>query len=664
MTIPETRTEAPRPCLAGWAAAAAALAAVALLGVRTVATSGVWIHLATGRAIAGGGIPRTDPLSFATAPDAPWINPHWLYDLVLYGLWLAGGPGLATVLHAAAGALAFALVAAAAGRRDDLPGIGLAFLLCGWVMAPQFTVSPVTAGLLFPAVFLLLLSRTAPVRRTGLALVPLQVLWTNMHPAFPLGPLMAILFAVEARRTAEAAAGGTRARRLAILAAALSAATLLNPYGFGLLRKAALLWTDPSASLMVEWISPFSADFSSAPTRAATGALLVALAAGFVTCGAPMPLAAAVLAGGSAFALIRAPGMAALCAILALPFLCLSCRGWARALTGLAPLRPLASGPGRSAAALLVMALSAASVAAVAGNSYYRTTGSASRFGLGVQDEMFPSEKVVALLQGPGAPGRCLNLSGDGGFLAWRLPGRKVFIDPRLELYGAAFFEGFAGALCGSDERWKALMSRWEPEGIVLSCAWPAAGVAVRHVMSQPDWALVYFDGTTALFVRRQSTFQALIEDRGLQVGGARALEESQKRFDERIGGFPRPAVPPRIVGAANVFLGLRRFAEAENLLRSLVRGVPALRTAPLNLGMALMELGRPEEALTHLEEASRRMPAQPLAWLWLGQSLERLGQEAQAQQAYGRAEAINPQMASAFRRSALGRGEPPAAEP
>jgi tetratricopeptide (TPR) repeat protein len=637
-------------------AAAAAFLAVILLGLRTVATSEVWMHLASGREIVASGIPRADPFSFASPPGVAWVNTTWLYDVVLWGLWRAGGPALATILHAVAAAAAFLLMAAAAGRRESLPGIGLAVLVCGWVLAPQFAVSPAVAALPFPALFFLLLSRGWRAWRGGLALVPLQVLWANMHPSFPLGPMMAALFAFQSYREGLAASPGedtsSRARSLAILAVLLAAVCLINPYGVALLRKAFRLWTDPSASLLVEWISPFSADFSAAPTKAATALLLVAAAAGFVLYGGTLPLAAGAMAGAAAFALIRSPRYSAFAAVLIFPFLCLSCRGWGRAIAARPFLRAWSHGGGRLAASGMILILSAVSVVAVAGNGYYARTGSAARCGLGVQRDLFPSQAVLALLTGPRSPERVLNLASDGGYLAWALPGRKVFIDPRLDLYGTAAFERLAGAICGNKKEWDALVSRWEPDAILLNCCWPAAGVAARHVMAQPDWALVYFDGTSAVFLRRQSRFLPTIEDRELQNAGVRMLEETQKQFGGRIGAMPGPPIPPSLIGAANVFLGIGRFSEAESILHTLIRGVPGLRTGPLHLGIALVELDRPAEALPHLMEASRRLPRNPLAWLWLAQALEESGRADESQVAFAKAEALDAAVARAFQRA------------
>ncbi|MFO0846746.1 MAG: hypothetical protein U0797_31015, partial [Gemmataceae bacterium] len=68
-----------------------------LLGSFPARNPDLWGHLAAGRALAGGGIDR--------------LGPTWLYDLVSYGVYLAGGgAGLVAVKAAAVAALGLLLL--------------------------------------------------------------------------------------------------------------------------------------------------------------------------------------------------------------------------------------------------------------------------------------------------------------------------------------------------------------------------------------------------------------------------------------------------------------------------------------------------------------------------------------------------------------------------
>src|SRR6185369_5060826 len=74
-----------------------------LLGAVAIRNSDVWMHLATGRAIAQGDYRiGVDPFGFSTA-DRVWVNHSWLFDLGLYELYKsAGGTGLAIARSAVA----------------------------------------------------------------------------------------------------------------------------------------------------------------------------------------------------------------------------------------------------------------------------------------------------------------------------------------------------------------------------------------------------------------------------------------------------------------------------------------------------------------------------------------------------------------------------------
>src|SRR5439155_5425963 len=106
--------------------------------------------------------------------------------------------------------------------------------------------------------------------------LPLQVVWANLHGGFLLGPMIvglaAIGEALEARLGHVTAAGdaarGTaaprpgEARRLGLLAAALVAASVLNPYGVRLLYFPFQLTGSGFMDEIYEWRPPFSSAYA------------------------------------------------------------------------------------------------------------------------------------------------------------------------------------------------------------------------------------------------------------------------------------------------------------------------------------------------------------------------------------------------------------------
>src|SRR6185295_826362 len=67
-----------------------ALVAGSIISFRSVYEADLFWHLAQGREVAAGHLVRTNLFSYV-APDYPQPYTGWLFDLILYGLWIAGG---------------------------------------------------------------------------------------------------------------------------------------------------------------------------------------------------------------------------------------------------------------------------------------------------------------------------------------------------------------------------------------------------------------------------------------------------------------------------------------------------------------------------------------------------------------------------------------------
>lgn len=649
----------PTPTRAPWLLLLSLLA-LAAFGIRTLSNSDFWIHLATGRLIAQNGLPKIDPFAYTTFADRTWVNPSWLYDLALYFMWRAGSAPVTILLHVAALVGGLALLLPAARRLGSDSAAAAALLLAAWLIAPMFSVSAIAWVILFLGIFLVSLSNGLPGWSGRVFLCGVQVVWTNMHSSFLLGPLLVVLFAAEAavtaRRQGADPAGGTRTLRSGLLLAGiLLALTCVNPYLFGLHRYALQAMTNPNLTVMLEWVSPFQTDFIPFVGRHASTVSLVAIAAGFIAVRGRLPLAYTVLAVVSAFLLVLSPRYFEFSAALALPFTALSLHGagaWLRERIG----RPSAATARPSLLPRIVIAaLALASVAAVASGYYYNRIGSASAPGLGVAPNLFPEKAAEVLLNRPDFPERSINMAMDGGYLAWKVPQRKIFTDTRGHVYGIGFYQGLARALLGPTEAWTNLVQRWQPEGVVLNCTWPGAGAATRRLLADNRWAMVYFDGTTVAMVTRTMAHSRLISDFEVQATGLRELEAAHRAYREEASGVLPARNPPSLIGAGAVDLALWRFREAETIYVNLVKGAPTMATAWLNLGICQHHRKAHAEAITTLKQATKLRPDGVLGWLWLGKSYQDVGDTAMAELAMKKARSINAAVAESFESGAQG---------
>jgi hypothetical protein len=178
--------------------------------------SDFFLHAATGRLIAHAQYQLGhDPFSYATG-GAYWVNPNWLYDLILYLIYEAGGEAVGGVILVIVKALMIAALAEVMVRAARQPGrslwvpaccVGLAVL----ALSPRVALQPVCVSYLFLGVTCWLLrlpgqrraraetAGAAPPRRPFLPfwfIPPLCLLWANLDGWFLLGPVTVALVLV------------------------------------------------------------------------------------------------------------------------------------------------------------------------------------------------------------------------------------------------------------------------------------------------------------------------------------------------------------------------------------------------------------------------------------------------------------------------------------
>jgi hypothetical protein len=171
------------------------LAIVMVASLRSSLLPDGWMALVSGREIAAHGLPSHETLT-VWAHGRRWVDQQWLAQLLLYGLWRGGGLKLALFVHAALSVGAFAAAAVLARRLGASPRsttwISLPVLVTFYpgasVMRSQSFVYP-----LFVAVFWLLVTDARKPSRRVFAVLPLLVVWANLHGSVLLGAALVSL---------------------------------------------------------------------------------------------------------------------------------------------------------------------------------------------------------------------------------------------------------------------------------------------------------------------------------------------------------------------------------------------------------------------------------------------------------------------------------------
>ncbi|HSE96173.1 MAG TPA: hypothetical protein VLD61_09780 [Methylomirabilota bacterium] len=484
---------------AGRAGVALGFLGIALLMVYPVKDPDLWWLLASGQyMVEHRTFLTTDPFS-ASSRGATWINHAWGFQLILYTVYRAGGTTGLILLQVAFALLTFGLLYRQVVREGGSRGWGLLVVGLGalatrgfWEPRPQL----VTYFLL--AVFWIILRDYVQGRRDRLGwLIPLTVLWINLHAGFAIGLILVGLTTLAEGLAAltrdPAARGFGRPIRLAAIGLASGAAALLNPFHLhAVLFPFQVLSERVAQAVIIEWASP---PFSHPQVRLIEGLLLLTLV---------LLLASPRRAGWPDVVVLVVATHLAVHATRNLPlFVLLLIPVLGRLLDETVTVATPALGAlGRLGRSRPVLAVGAVAVLAVAaGLTAPADLRRELTPRLGLAPDMFP-EGAVAFLAGAGREGGVFNDYFWGGYLIWRLyPAYPVWVDGRAAVHGPTRLLEYVEV----DEvrpRWRETLER-TGMGLVLVRARSRLASVLR---ASPEWEVLYHDHVAVVLGRRRAT--------------------------------------------------------------------------------------------------------------------------------------------------------------
>ncbi len=652
------------------------LAAAFALGTTKLEDPDAWTHLAMGREIVRlGTLPASEPFTFPSA-GMPFYHMESLFAVVLYLSYAAAGVTGIILLKAALAALLMFILwkdsglprTGAGGHQPTALMIRMAVLLgCLVMIRPRLVERPDLALMVFLSFTIYALNAYLYEGRRYLYwLVPLQIVWANVHPSVLVGmvPFVAFLAGGGALRLfnrwwgCEVAAppSTTQLKTVSAVFAGVLGASLINPYGLEALtlavRFATMTW---HKQYIVELLPPsLTAQPGPFIVTALVGAVIIATAR-------RVPLSTVLLVAPFAVLALSARRFSVLLAVVAAPVL-------ARNFVAFAEW--LASGAGRRLIPTLSAgtALAAAGVTALALLNTGPFADARKLPGFGVNDLFLP-ERALRYLDSIGVEGRVFNTFHWGGYLAWRdFPRRLPIIDGRGYVEPDLLWElRFARQNAALLEQ---LHNRYGFDVAVL--AYPPRDRAEPEAFASPQWALVYWDDVALVYLRRSARLAAHIErdeyrhvdpakgpEALLAVGsdGAGPVEAEIRRslsgapssighmllgfvklraraYDEAIEEFNRVRGYSSVVDAAQG-LAMAHWHKGDLATAAVhyTRVVQAYPTAMMryNLALALTHLGKDAEAVGHLERARQSDPQFAPVYPALSAAYRRLGQGGRA---------------------------------
>jgi hypothetical protein len=610
------------------------------VGLQKIRTFDYWWHLRTGALIAETGtVPTADVYTY-TVPGTPWIDIHWLFQLGLHAVYSLGGhPGVVVGKVVFVCALLAAL--STVGWRRNRPVVtAIALSLMLLVVGDRIMPRPELPSFLLLAAVLALLERHE--RRSDawvFAIVPLQILWVNMHGLFALGLALCAIYAASEFLRPLVQPGESLSRdrvwRLGALTLLAGLAALCNPNALdgALYPVEQLGMIGPPdqrglfGSLIAELIPPLQGAWGSeSVTLALVGTLALASFGAMALNWRRLSGAHPLLWVSFAFLGLSARRNLALAAVVFAPILVRNLNEFLDRHP--APMRALRAA---GIATALVLALL---VVDVVRGSFFARIGAMREPGLGVSEIFYPSAAVEWIAR-EDPPGPLCHHMADGGYLIWHLRGRyPVMVDGRLEVYGA---ERFAELQVTGPERFRALDEKYHFGSVLVHYSLASSESLLWWLHLNANWQLVFLDDAAAVFVR-------------LGEGDSRWQELNVDAPDL----FPELRTEPGVVdrarrmARANWYVSLRRYQPALAVWEAMLERYPDIRQGPLMHAMLLMRTGKAAAAETILRRELAERPADAALLSQAGDLRFYAGDLSAAGDLYDRALAVDPRLAYA----------------
>ena len=465
-----------------------------------------WWHLKTGQYIVQHhGIPHADVFS-STRLGSEWITHEWLSEVVMYGVFRVAGFAGLIVFFAILVTASFWVVYMRFRSRVGHPFVAAFALLLGaaattlvWGARPQIFT------LLLASIFLYILDNyyTRKFDKAIWLLVPLMVLWVNLHAGWVLGlvlialtlfgVLLDVLFGTESRVTLR-----ERAPALLGVLVACSAAICVNPSGTQMyLYPLNTVSAKVFMRYVEEWKSP---DFHQPHFQAVLILLLATFFFLAISNKRERPGRLLLLLATS-FAMLRFGRNVPFFSLVATPLLAehlwewVKGQPWASRLTAFTE----TSAAKPSIPQIAMNSLIVVIVLIFCGIAAQRAAAKQPL----VEAEHFP-KAAVDYMRVQRLPQPIFNEYAWGGYLIWRLyPDYPVFIDGRADVFGEKLVEQFIEVHDGKP-RWRELLQQYGTQTVLVE-----RDSAIASLLANDSgWQKVFEDKQAVILVRKEQQLQ------------------------------------------------------------------------------------------------------------------------------------------------------------
>lgn len=456
---------------------------VYLLSNGTIDDPDIWWHLFNARyLLTHHQLPRVDMLSYTVAGQ-PWLNHEWLAEIPFYLAWRRWGlAGINAVQILLVEIILLGVFWLAYRSSRNLKASWLVSCFATLLAMVSFGPRPVLLGYAFLVVLLLLLRRFRAQGRGPLWAIPaLFILWVNCHGSWVIG--LAVFGIVAGAGMANLPWEGVevvkwsprQARQLLVTLGASVAAVFVNPFGYRLVFYPFDLAFRQKLNIShgEEWAS---VNFHNARGKAVL-VLLVAILLGALLSRYCWTLEDLALAAFGLYAGLMHIRFLFLAAILLAPLL-------AKMLDFVPSYRPEIDKPLLNA--VLIAIVAAFMISKLPSEAHLEEE----------VDGQFPVQ-ALGFVESHSLTGNDFNYYAWGGYLSWKDPALKTFVDGRTDIFEhAGVLEDYIDITSIKDPL-KAL-DRYRIEWVLF----PTKDAFAYFLAHTEGWKVIYSDRVAAVFER------------------------------------------------------------------------------------------------------------------------------------------------------------------
>ena len=453
-------------------------------------------------------VPKTNLFSF-TEPEFPFINHHWLSEVIFFAIFSYLGLTGLIIVKTALALVVFSLLFFVARKYSKFWPLFISSLLSIFIFIQRTEVRPEIFSFVILSFFLFALFKVKYEQEYRfLWLLPiLQLFWVNLHIYFFIGPFLVLAFLADRLINGDYA---NIKKTTAVLLLTL-AATLINPngiqgmilpfkvlneYGYSIIENQTLFFLAdfggflPSVFIFKLSVAVliFSLILTAKKTRQRTFEIII--------------LAFFVYAG---FRILRNLPLYALVSFPVLAILLTDIQGFIekRWPSDRKRLNDFSKALLSSLLVLLIFL--------VANNSYYRFMEVSRVSGFSVPNGL---ERAVDFVKQNKIKGPMFNNFDIGGYLIWQLyPQEKVFVDNRPEAYSVKFFNEIYKPMQEDKKKWLEFSEKYSINFIFFghTDTTPWGQKFLTDIVKNQDWKIVYLNEDAIILVKNEKKNSEII---------------------------------------------------------------------------------------------------------------------------------------------------------